>query len=67
MQKIDAAKRRKDLQEAREVCKEKLALIEMELAGDFEDGAAKSVGAIEFHSPDMKTAIQDARSRPAFL
>jgi hypothetical protein len=66
MQKIDAAKRRKDLQEARDVCKEKLTLIEMELAGDFEDGATKSAGAIEFHSPDMKAAIQEARSQPAF-
>jgi hypothetical protein len=66
MQNIDAAKRRKDLLEGRDSCKALLASIEKELAGDSEDGAAKSAGAIEFHSPDMKTAILEARSQPAF-
>jgi hypothetical protein len=55
-------KRRKDLLEARNNCKSWLAAIETELA---EDKAEKSAGALEFHSPDMKAAILDARSQPA--
>jgi hypothetical protein len=66
MAKMDG-KRRKNLEEGRDNCKALLASIEKELAGDSEeDGGTKSAGAIEFRSPDMKTAIQDARSQPAF-
>jgi hypothetical protein len=65
MAKMDS-KRRKNLEEGRDNCKALLASIEKELASDSEDGAEKSAGAIEFHSPDMKAAIQEARSQPAF-
>ena len=71
MAKLDP-KRRKDLLEGRDNCKAMLASIEKELAGDSEDGteksaAAKSAGALEFHSPDMKAAILGARRQPALL
>jgi hypothetical protein len=60
MAKMDA-KRRKELLEGRDSCKALLASIEKELAGDSEDGAEKSAGGLQFHSPDMKAAILEAR------
>jgi hypothetical protein len=67
MAKMDA-KRRKNLEEGRDSCKALLASIDKELAGDSEeDGATKSAGALEFHSPDMKAAIQEVRRQPALL
>jgi hypothetical protein len=69
MAKLDKKRReelkseRVDVQAIMEGCKVRMDAIDKELAADPEDGAAKS---LEFHSPDMKAAIQEARQQPAF-